>query len=70
LASGEGRVLRGHSGQVGRVVFLPDGRSLLSTGEDGALRLWPDDLPSEPEALRAWLSKVTASEPVRNFTPK
>jgi WD40 repeat protein len=63
LASGEGRVLRGHTGNVGTVLFLPDGRALLSTGEDGTLRQWPDDLPSDPAALRAWMDTVTGSEP-------
>jgi eukaryotic-like serine/threonine-protein kinase len=55
LTSGEGRTLRGHTGQVGAVLFLPRGDQLVSTGQDGALRLWTDDLPQEPEALRAWL---------------
>ncbi len=62
LDSGEGRVLRGHAGQVGTVTFFPDGRSLASTGQDGSIRLWPDDLPLEPDALRAWMKDMTGNE--------
>ncbi|PTL83765.1 WD40 repeat domain-containing serine/threonine protein kinase [Vitiosangium sp. GDMCC 1.1324] len=63
LATGESRALRGHTGQVEAVAFFPDGRTLVSTGEDGSIRLWPDDLPLEPEALRAWLKSFTSDEP-------
>ena len=63
LATGEGRTLRGHGGQVGSVEFFPDGQGLVSTGEDGTLRRWPDDLPSDADALRAWMKTVTGDEP-------
>ncbi len=61
LASRESRVLRGHKSSVTDVAFLPDGHSLLSTSVDGTVRQWPDDLPTSPEALRAWLEQVNVN---------
>ncbi|OJH34173.1 protein kinase [Cystobacter ferrugineus] len=63
LATGENRALRGHTGPVGAVAFFPDGKTLVSTGHDGTTRHWPDDLPLEPEALRAWMSTFKQDKP-------
>ncbi|AKJ02215.1 High-affnity carbon uptake protein Hat/HatR [Archangium gephyra] len=63
LETREDRALRGHTGAVRGVEFLPEGQSLVSIGEDGTVRLWPDELPREPQALRAWLETVKGSEP-------
>jgi len=39
-AEREMKLLEGHQGGVPAVVFLPDGRRLVSTGKDRTLRLW------------------------------
>jgi len=63
LSNQRSRALRGHTGDVEAVAFFPDGNTLVSTGQDGGIRLWPDDLPREPEALRAWMKRITGDEP-------
>ncbi|HEX2573453.1 MAG TPA: protein kinase [Polyangia bacterium] len=35
-----GRVLTGHQGTIRQFVFTPDGRRLVSAGDDGMLRVW------------------------------
>jgi WD40 repeat protein len=62
VATGESRALRGHTRPVSAVAFFPDGKALASTGQDGSVRIWPDDLPLEPEALRAWMGTFTSDE--------
>jgi WD40 repeat protein len=61
LATSESRVLRGHTARVTGVVFLDDQR-LASVSWDRTVRMWLDDLPRDPEALRAWMKTVEATQ--------
>ncbi|AKT37419.1 protein kinase domain-containing protein [Chondromyces crocatus] len=56
LVTSQSMVLRGHAGKVYDARVLPEGRGFVSVGEDGTVRLWPDDLPRDPEGLRAWIT--------------
>jgi WD40 repeat protein len=51
LESGATRVLSGHTAPVRAVAFVPG--AVVSAGEDQTFRIWPDDLPVEPELLYA-----------------
>jgi hypothetical protein len=44
------------------VAFVDGGRALAAAGADGTVRVYPDDLPHEPAALRAWLSRMAPKE--------
>ncbi|MDI1446820.1 serine/threonine-protein kinase [Polyangium sp. 6x1] len=67
LAIGEGRVLGTHESAVRDVDIAPDGSWAVSVGRDGTVRVWPDDLPHEPEALRAWIAR-SVPDTVEHFT--
>jgi WD40 repeat protein len=62
LPTRESRVLHGHDARVIAAVFL-DNQNFASIGEDKAVRLWPDDLPKDPKALRSWLDSVASPSP-------
>lgn len=60
IETGESRVMGVHDATVRAVGIDPNGQWVVSAGDDGTVRLWLDDLPREPEALRAWItSSVT-----------
>jgi WD40 repeat protein len=58
IASGEGRSLR-PEGWVGQPVFSPRGGLIVARTATGGLRLWREDTPSDPKALRHWLDEAT-----------
>ena len=58
IASGESRVLRGHTDEVWSADFSRDGAMIVTSGKDGAVRLWSDDLPHDPAALRARIAEA------------
>jgi len=47
LATGEQKVLRGHTNQIGSLTFTPDSTKLFSAAADHTIRLW--DLATEQE---------------------
>ena len=58
LSSGEGRRLTPYD-WVGHPAFSPRGGLIAARTATGGLRLWRDDLPSDPSSLRAWLDRAT-----------
>ena len=47
--------LRTYGRTVYDAAIAPDGLSIATAESDGAVRLWPFDLPYAPDKLRAWL---------------
>lgn len=58
IETGESRVMGVHEAAVQAVGIDPHGKWALSVGDDGAVRMWSDDLPREPEALRKWIASA------------
>jgi len=55
LASGEHRVLHGHTDAVEAVLLRPSHGDVISISRDGTMRRWLDDVPADGDGLRAWL---------------
>lgn len=62
IEAGESRVAGVHEGPVRAVGIEPGGKWVVSAGDDGAVRIWSDDLPREPDALRAWITSSVSDE--------
>jgi eukaryotic-like serine/threonine-protein kinase len=58
VATGAHRGLSGHGSWVPAVAFSRGG--VVTVSADGKLRVWSDDLPREPAALRGWLLRTSA----------
>jgi WD40 repeat protein len=56
----EKAVLRGHAGPVVALVFLNDGKGLVTAGDDGAVRLWDATTGREAGQAKAAKGKVLA----------
>src|SRR5262249_15798190 len=45
------KTLQGHTDRIGSVMFAPNGRSIVSSGTDGTVRLWTLPSPDRPIPL-------------------
>jgi WD40 repeat protein/serine/threonine protein kinase len=59
VASGASRILGSCSTDGAAVSFGPDDHSVVAASFDGLIKVWPDDLPSDVIALRAWINAAT-----------
>lgn len=53
-------ILRGHRAFVSRVAFLPDGMRLVSSGNDGTIRVWNVDAEEQISVLRGHSVNTTS----------
>src|SRR5262249_27392653 len=62
LGSGRSRRAGSHAGGVFGLALVDEGHAITSAGEDGTVRVWPDALPEDPAALRAFLLQATDAQ--------
>ncbi|MEZ4314765.1 MAG: protein kinase [Polyangiaceae bacterium] len=65
IDSGKGRIIQGHPAKA-MARFADHDSKVLTFGEDGKLRLWPDDLPETVPELRAFIDRTTPDRIERN----
>src|SRR5690606_15987905 len=63
------RNLRGHVGTVQRVVWSPDGATLISTGNDGSVRMWNTSSVFDAAEVRQLPSNTATSSSRWETTP-
>ena len=51
----------GHRGEVARLRFTPDGRTLVTSGQDGQVLVWDVDRRSIASALPGTAARSTGS---------
>ena len=59
VATGEMRELRGHSAEIGDVLFKSDSSTMISASLDGSIRVWENMVPSKPAVLQGLLLRWT-----------
>jgi WD40 repeat protein len=66
VATGAGRLVRGHDKDVSDMHVSPDGTTLATSSADGTVRLWPirtrSQVPAEPEAVARFIREATSAE--------
>ena len=60
LASGQERLLRGHTAGINVLAYSPDGRLLASAGDDMTVRLWDVETGKEQATLRGHVDGICA----------
>ena len=61
LTPAEFAVLRGHRNYIHAVGFMPDGRTLLSAGADGVVRVWNATTGEQVRSFDWGIGKVCAA---------
>jgi WD40 repeat protein len=60
VSNGRRIVLTGHSAQVNRLAYSPDGRTLVTASDDGTVRVWDLSTRREQAVLRGHFAQVVS----------